>query len=107
SLYEATPFAEVDFGPTDSEEGSYEGVGIAILDPVSEDAPMEICVRPNGRILNRETAEPFPGTGGLMAGNANIWVQWAPVREVDGVLIPPREQVTITYPGLVSLVERQ
>ena len=85
---------------------AYEGPGISRLVPI--DGPtattLEMCFRPNGRVVNRTTGEPFAGAEAVdFSGNAEIWFQYGPLTDPGGTLAVPRAQIIIPYTGLVRM----
>ena len=84
---------------------AYEGAGITRIVPTGEDT-IEICFRPNGRVVNREDQEPFDGSEDVdFSGNAEIWFQYGPLTDPGGTLPVPRAQIIIPYTGLMRMVQ--
>jgi prepilin-type N-terminal cleavage/methylation domain-containing protein len=100
---DATPLTTLDFGIANGDPAP----GLAVLAPETlawDGVGSGFCIRPNGRILDNETGQPIPATGGSdMAGKAQLFVQWDPVREQGGQLVVPFVEVEVPFNGLVRI----
>ncbi len=84
----------------------YEGAGIARISPVADQSsdPLELCFRPNGRVLDRTTAAPFAAAEDVdFAGDAHVWFQFGPTSDPGGTLAVPRGHIVIPYTGVARL----
>ena len=62
--------------------------------------------RRRGTILDNATGRPIrpaSATEEDLAGKAQIWLQWDPVREADGQLVVPFVEVEVPFNGLVRI----
>jgi prepilin-type N-terminal cleavage/methylation domain-containing protein len=101
--YLSPPFSIVDLG---NETGDiHQGAVIARLVPMDDSTlSQSICIRPNGRIIDLVTGRPFAAQSSEhFAGIGEIWTQFSQIQELDGVLVVPRQKITVPYNGIVRL----